>query len=116
VKPSLRHFGESQSPVVVIDDFTGAPEEVARVANALAPFPSIADNHYPGLRRLISRSDAEADAYVERACNDAAQFIAGAFGTDRFDLVEASFSLVTSRPDQLTQVQRAPHFDSTDQK
>ncbi len=116
VKPQLLRFGETQSPVVVIDEFSGDGEAVARIAEALAPFPAIDVNYYPGVRRLITRSDAHADAYVERTCRDAGQFIAGAFDVDSFTFVEASFSIVSLRPDQLQHVQRAPHFDSADQK
>ena len=114
MKPQLLRFGESQSPVVVIDDFSGDAEVVARLADALAPFPAIDINFYPGVRRLITRDDAEADAYVERTCREAGQFIAGAFDIERFDLIEASFSMVTLQPHELRPVQRAPHFDSPD--
>lgn len=116
MKPQLLRFGETQSPVVVVDEFSGDAEAVARIADALAPFPGIDVNYYPGVRRLITRSDFDADAYVERACRDAAQFIAGAFDVESFTFVEASFSIVTLRPDELRSVQRAPHFDSPDQK
>ena len=67
VKPQLLRFGESQSPVVVIDEFSGDAESVAEIADALAPFPAIDVNYYPGVRRLITRADTDADAYVERA-------------------------------------------------
>lgn len=116
MKPELRRFGISQSPVVIIDDFSGDCEAVARLADALAPFPSVATGYYPGVRRMISRADFEADAYVERTCREAAQFIAGAFDAQGFDLVEASFSIVSAQPSELQPAQRAPHFDSTDQK
>ncbi|WP_395621867.1 DUF6445 family protein [Sphingomonas daechungensis] len=115
MKPELRRVGSLQSPVVVIDDFSGAAEEAALLADSLAPFPPIGrDSYYPGVRRIIERSDEAANAYVERLCEDAAQFIAGAFDVDGFDLLEASFSMVSARPDQLRPAQRAPHFDSTD--
>jgi hypothetical protein len=42
MKPELRRFGTSQSPVVVIDGFTGDPAAVVELAAALAPFPSSA--------------------------------------------------------------------------
>lgn len=116
MKPQLLRFGEGQSPVVVIDDFSRDAEAIAALAEALGPFPAIDVNYYPGVRRLITRADTDADAYVERTCRDAAQFIAGAFDIDRFDLIEASFSIVTLQPHDLRPVQRAPHFDSTDQK
>ena len=116
MKPELRRFGTSQSPVVVIDEFSGDWEGAARLADALAPFPPVAQHsYYPGVRRVIGRADVEADAYVERTCREAAQFIAGAFEVDGFDLVEASFSIVSAQPTDLQPAQRAPHFDSTDQ-
>ena len=117
MKPELRLVGSSQSPVVVIDDFCGACDEAVGIAQSLAPFPPIrSDSYYPGLRRLIDPADGAANAYVEDLCRRAAQFIAGAFDVDGFDLLEASFSMVTAKPSELREAQRAPHFDSTDQK
>lgn len=113
VKPELRRLGANASPVVVIDDITGGPEEVIALAARLAPFPPVS-NYYPGVRRLIGEADAEASAYVEQLCTAAAPFIAGAFDVDGFDLLEASFSMVTAAPGTLSPQQRAPHFDSAD--
>jgi hypothetical protein len=101
--------------VVVIDDFSGRVDEIVELAAALAPFPTIDGNYYPGLRRVITPQDGDANEYVEQTCQDAAQFIAGAFDVGGFDLLEASFSMVTRRPSELSPPQRAPHFDSTDQ-
>jgi hypothetical protein len=114
VRPELRHVGNEQSAVVVIDEFSGRLPEIRRIAEALAPYPQLEGNYYPGLRRLIGPADGLADAYVESACRDAAQFIAGAFDVEGFTLLEASFSLVTTRPSELLRRQRAPHFDSPD--
>ena len=86
LRPALHRVGNSQSPVVVIDEFTGDGEAVAAFADALAPFAAIQHNYYPGVRRLIVETDAEATAYVNRTCELAAQFIAGAFDVDGFDL------------------------------
>ena len=117
MRPELRHVGNSQSPVVVIDGFSGDAGAVAEVADALAPFPHVeGQNYYPGLRRRITDADTEANAYVERTCQAAAQFIAGAFDVERFELLEASFSMVTDPPGALRPPQRCPHFDSTDPK
>jgi hypothetical protein len=101
--------------VVVIDEFSGDAEAIGRLADELAPFPTI-DNYYPGVRRTIVPADGAANAYVEHCCTAAAQFIAGAFDVESFDLLEASFSVVATPPDRLNPPQRAPHFDSTDQK
>lgn len=102
--------------MVVVDEFTGRLHEIREIATALAPYPALKGNYYPGLRRIIEPADLAADAYVERLCRDAAPFIAGAFDIDGFSLLEASFSLVTTPPLNLSSPQRAPHFDSTDPK
>ncbi|WP_066812531.1 DUF6445 family protein [Sphingomonas asaccharolytica] len=113
MKPELRHVGEAQSPVVVIDDFTGAVDEVVDLAAAMAPFPTSGGTYYPGLRCPITVGDA-AYGYVERLLEAAGPFIGGGFDVDTFDLLEASFSMVTAAPGTLDPAQRAPHFDSTD--
>jgi hypothetical protein len=113
MRPELRRVGAGAWPVVVIDDFGGNAQAVIDIAATLAPFPRAA-NYYPGLRRIIRRDDAAADAYVVATLERAAPFIAGAFDADRFDLVEASFSIVTDPAVGLSPPQRAPHFDSTD--
>ena len=115
MKPELRRFGNTQTPVVVIDDFSGSLCHILEIAEDLAPYPRHT-NYYPGLRRIFTPADSAANAYVEQACERAAPFIADAFGFDGFDLVEASFSMVTLKPTELTPAQRAPHFDTTDQK
>lgn len=114
MKPELRRVGTEQNPVVVIDEFSGRLAEILELAEALAPYPPL-KNYYPGLRRIISPAD-DANSYVEQLCRDAAPFIAGAFDVDGFTLAEASFSIVTTAPTDLSPAQRAPHFDSTDPK
>lgn len=113
MRPELFRIGNSQSPIVVIDGFTGALRHIRELAAELAPYPPHT-NYYPGLRRLITPADGAASDYVDALCNKAAQFIAGAFDVDGFTLLEASFSMVTTAPTALTPPQRAPHFDTTD--
>jgi len=113
MKPELRRVGEAQSPVVVIDDFTGAVDEVVELAAAMAPFPSSAGNYYPGLRRSIVPGEP-AYTYIKRLMEAAAPFVGGGFDVDTFDLLDASFSMVTAPPATLAVAQCAPHFDSTD--
>ena len=115
MKPQLLRVGDSQSPVVIIDDFTGAAHDVARIADALAPFPPSKGHQYPGVRRMIGESAPQAHAYVLNACGRLAPFVGGGFGVAGFDLHEASFSVVTTTPDQLQPAQRVPHFDSSEQ-
>jgi hypothetical protein len=115
VKPQLLRFGHSQSPVVVIDGFSGNGEAVAALADALAPFPPIDGHYFPGRRRVITEADAEAHAYLHEACRVAAPFIGGAFAVSGFELAEGSFSIVTVKPAELVPIQRTPHYDSPEQ-
>ena len=105
-----------QSPVVIVDEFSGQLDAILGIAETFAPFPSETDSYYPGIRRMIDESDTEAFSYVQQTCREAGPFIAGAFDIDAFDLLRASFSMVTTPPSGLSPAQRAPHFDSTDQK
>lgn len=114
MKPQLLHFGESRSPVIVVDDFCGAIASVVDIAAGLSPFPP-AGTYYPGLRRIIVDGDEAASRYVFDMMQMCAQFVGGAYDVDRFDLIEASFSMVTAQPATLQPAQRAPHFDSTNQ-
>ena len=112
--PELRRIGVGHSPVVVIDGFSERLPAIVDLAAAMAPFPRIAGNYYPGLRRIIDERDEAAFAYVSETLGAAAAFIGGAFDVDAFDLIEASFSMITAPPATLEPAQRAPHFDSTD--
>ena len=110
--PALVRVGLGH-PVVTVDRMTSAVREIREFAKALGTFPP-ADNYYPGVRRVIGEDDGEAWSYVDRMLSDAASYIAGAFDCDGFDLIEASFSIVTTAPHLLSPPQRAPHFDGTD--
>lgn len=112
MRPELRRFGNEQSPVVVIDEFSSRLPAILAIADALAPYPKLSGNYYPGVRRLFGPHDEAANAYANQLCEAAGQFIAGAFDVDSFTLFEASFSMVTALPSALSPAQRAPHFDS----
>jgi hypothetical protein len=114
MKPKLLILGNSQSRIVVIDDFTGAIEQIRGLAAQLAPFPPAAGTYYPGVRRFITPADTAAQAYTEDLLQAAAPFIGGTYDFDGFDCLEASFSMVTHAPESLSANQRAPHFDDTD--
>ena len=113
MRPQLRRVGTGGHPVVVVDDATGNAGAVVEIAAALAPFPP-AGTHFPGLRRIVGPGDAAANGYVDALLERIAPLIAGAFDLDRFDLAEASFSLVTARAAALAPPQRMPHFDAVD--
>ena len=110
--PRLQRVGAGH-PLVIVDDASGQPDAVRALAAALAPFPP-APNHYPGVRRIIDEGDGAAWDYAHALAAAAAPFIAGAFDCETFNLLEASFSIVTTPPGALAPPQRAPHFDGTD--
>jgi hypothetical protein len=114
MRPELRRIGAHASPVVVIDGFSGDASGTVAIAEALTPFPPARGVYYPGVRRILDESDGAAWDYATRTLTALAPFIGGAFDVDRFDLIEASFSMVTAAPATLVPAQRAPHFDSTD--
>ena len=101
------HFGEEREPVVVIDDFSSDPQRLRDLARRANYKPG--GNHYPG-----HRAPAPADYLGERmpTLRSALSEVFGA--VQGADLASCSFSLVTTPPDQLTPIQRLPHFDGTD--
>ena len=113
--PALHRLGETKSPLVVIDNFSGVLDQIAAMADQLAPFPSVQDSYYPGVRRVIRNSDAMASAYVAEACSRVSPFLSSAFGFRDFSLEEASFSIVTVEPRHLKPLQKAPHIDGTEE-
>jgi Family of unknown function (DUF6445) len=115
VRAELRRLGQSATPVIVIDEFSGELDRILAIAENLSPYPPDG-SYYPGVRRVITAADAAADAFVTETCERAAQFIGGGFDIDSFDLLEASFSIVSTPPAGLSPPQRAPHFDTTEQK
>lgn len=100
----IERIGSEQQPVIVIDDFVNRPERLRAAAEASNY--QVMGRHYPGLR-------------AEVAANDVAAFLTpiqgliaetfGFGGPSR--LISAGYSIVTTRPADLTPIQRLPHFD-----
>lgn len=109
--PALHRFGSDAIPVLTVDGIGPPVAGIVETAAALTPFPP-AVNNYPGLRRMISPVDHDAYSYILNLLDQARPFIGGAFDIDAFDLIDASFSMVTTSPADLSPVQRAPHFDA----
>ena len=113
MRVSVSRIGQEQTPVVIIDDLLPDARPAVDMAAGLAPFPEITDNYYPGRRRLISR-DEPANAYTATICNAVAPVMHQVFGVGRFHMREASFSIITQRPETTQLIQRVPHFDTLD--
>ena len=104
--PSIRieHIGREEQPVIVIDDFVPAPERLRAQAEALEY--RTMGRHYPGLRAEVAAD--EVDAYLAPIQT----LITETFGfREPAHVISAGYSIVTTRPADLTPIQRLPHFD-----
>ena len=104
--PTIRieHIGRERQPVIVIDDFVPAPERLRAAAEALEY--QVMGRHYPGLRAEVAATDVEAYLAPIQA------LIAKTFGfAGPPRVISAGYSIVTTRPADLTPIQRLPHFD-----
>lgn len=108
---NVYEVGFEKTKLVVIDGFVQDPENLIDQAASLAPFPAIEGNYYPGLRRFITADDGESHAYVDASCRALAPVLNQVYGVPNFELVEASYSMVTQQPDTLEALQSIPHFD-----
>lgn len=105
-EPSVRieHIGAERQPVIVIDDFVADPGWLRRAAEALDYRPM--GRHYPGLRAEVAPAD------VVRYLAPVQAVIADTFGfASAAAVTSAGYSIVTTRPADLTPIQRLPHFD-----
>jgi hypothetical protein len=100
-----RH-GIEQSPVLVIDDFLDDP---LAMVEAAASGPSFVANgpYYPGIRAPFP------PRLLPTLLSPLASVLGPIFGyTHGAGVRECTFSLVTSKPEDLSPIQRLPHFDS----
>jgi hypothetical protein len=100
----IDHIGRERQPIIVIDDFVTDPASLRAKAEAL-DYRTMG-RHYPGLRAEVAASDVE--AYLAPVQS----LIAEVFGfREPAAIISAGFSIVTTRPSELTPIQRLPHFD-----
>ena len=104
--PTIRieQIGNERQPVIVIDEFVPDPGRLRAAAEALEY--QTMGRHYPGLRAEVAAADV--DAFLAPVQD----LIAETFGfREPARLISAGFSIVTTRPPDLTPIQRFPHFD-----
>ena len=111
---TLRRIGIGDHAILVIDDLDDDIDAVRAIATAMAPFPPAKGISYPGLRRTITADDLDAAGYARRTLRAVVPAVNAAFRIAGFDLLDASFSIVTATPESLIDMQRSPHFDSVD--
>ncbi|WP_298689876.1 DUF6445 family protein [uncultured Sphingomonas sp.] len=104
VAHSVIRIGREAQPVVVIDDFVPDAGRLRSTAEAL-DYRTLG-RHYPGLRAEVDPRD------VATYLDPIRDLIADVFGCAHgLDIVSAGYSIVTTRPADLTPIQRLPHFD-----
>lgn len=101
----VERVGQACEPVIVIDNFApdaeGLREHAARIRYTRGA------HYYPGIRGPLP------NAYLERLPSLAIGALHEALGQfGKIDLIDASFSIVTTPPDELTVAQRLPHCDA----
>lgn len=103
----VHSFGNEAEPVVVIDNFSSDADALLNAAKAANYGP--AGRHYPG-----QRAPAPA-AYLQARGDVLGAVLGDVFGFTRgADLIECNYSIVTTPPEDLTPIQRLPHFDGAD--
>ncbi|RYE03681.1 MAG: hypothetical protein EOP61_03640 [Sphingomonadales bacterium] len=111
-RPTLRHIGVEQEPLLEIDDLLRLPNALVDYAASEVTFQPVHGpaGGYPGIR-----APAPLD-YVEAVVRAADPLLRQAFGLGAVRLAnaECNFSLVTLAPDELVAAQRIPHVDTTD--
>ena len=104
----MERIGNSQAPVLVIDDFHPDPQSLVAQAESQGGF-SATSKFYPGVRTRGTLEYAQLVRERLRALHPQV------FGAPN-DVVptECNFSLVTLAAEKTVPFQRIPHFDSTD--
>lgn len=110
----VEEIGRERNKVLVVDNFMSETQTLIAQASAMAPFKPEQNNHYPGLRRFITSNDGATGHYVQQSLKALTPLIAQVFDVHAFNILRASFSLVTKRPEELDPWQRLPHIDQTD--
>jgi hypothetical protein len=102
---TVHRVGREAQPVVVIDGFAPDPDALRDAAIAATFGP--AAQHYPGIRAALPPS------YLPSQLDVLADILGPLLGrSGAVDVIDASFSMVTTPPDQLEVRQRFPHCDA----
>lgn len=102
---SVERIGREEEPLVVIDGF--APDPDALRAAAIAADFGPAGQHYPGIRAALP------PGYLRDRLPLLARQIGRHFARcRRVEVIDASFSIVTTPPASLSVKQRLPHVDA----
>ncbi len=98
-------IGAEAQPIAILDDFAPDPGALRGIAAGAAFEP--AHNHYPGVRAALPAT------YLADQLPVIAAAVGDAFGRrGAVEVIDASFSIVSTPPGALTVPQRLPHVDA----
>lgn len=104
-------IGQEQHPLLIIDDFFAAPEQLLQQALTEPDFIAQPSDFYPGLRKAILGD------YPTQSLQTVVPLVREIFSIDaalqaRISL--CAFSLTTTPPEKLRPIQSVPHIDTHD--
>lgn len=109
IRPAIvaRRIGDEAQPVVIVDGFHPAPDDLR--AAAIAARFAAARHHYPGVRAPLP------DDYFQQVRPVLTHILREVFDHGAgVGLIDASFSIVTTPPAELSLEQRLPHVDAVE--
>ncbi|MEQ1725790.1 MAG: DUF6445 family protein [Sphingopyxis sp.] len=105
IEITARRVGADREPVVIIDGFHPDPSVLLALAARRTFVQAV--RHYPGVRAELPGD------YMPTTRKVIASVLGDVFACrDRIDILDASFSVVTTPPTELSIMQRLPHVDS----
>ncbi len=108
LKPQLLLLGQSQTPLLIIDDVVENLSELLAYA-VVQSFQQDKDSYYPGVRALLPRS------YVKAVLDALYPLLYQQYQLSanlRLTPKDIYFSLINQQPETLLPLQRLPHFDT----
>ena len=108
---TVRHVGEEQTPLIIIDDFALDTSDVIEYACRSVDYGPDSTSAYPGVRGTLPRS------YVRMVLNTVYRLLFQVYYVpDNLGMktVNTVYSLISTPVDELVPAQSVPHFDSND--
>jgi hypothetical protein len=104
-------IGREQNPLVVIDNFFAAPDQLLEQATSEPGFIAQASDFYPGLRKPIT---GDYPAQSLRTIVPLVREVFAIAAEREAQLSLCAFSLTTTPPEKLRPIQSVPHIDTHD--
>lgn len=105
MRTAITPIGNEGQPLIALDDFAPDADALRTAALAAEFIPGL--HHYPGLRAPLP------ETYLRDQLPVITHALSEAFGhAVQVEMIDASFSIVTTPPTKLTVQQRLPHVDA----